>query len=89
MQKGLFITTLVTVFLAEIGDKTQLVAMGAAVKSGDLWTVFAAASVALVCAIGLSVLVGGVVAKVLPPTALRYVSGALFLAAGTWVIFRG
>ena len=89
MSNSLFVTTLVTVFIAEIGDKTQLVAMGAAIKSGDLWTVFAAASVALVLAIGLSVLLGGVVTKILPPTALRYFSGALFLAAGFWVIFHG
>ena len=89
MQKSLFVTTLLTVFLAEIGDKTQLVAMGAAIKSGELLTVFIAASLALVFAIGLSVLLGGVVARVIPSAALRYVSGALFLAAGVWVICRG
>lgn len=89
MPRSLFFTTLVTVFFAEIGDKTQLVAMGAAIKSGDLWTVFIAASVALVCAIGLSVLLGGVVTKILPPASLRYISGVLFFAAGFWVIFRG
>jgi putative Ca2+/H+ antiporter (TMEM165/GDT1 family) len=89
MSKGLFVTTLITVFFAEFGDKTQLVAMGAAVKSGEVLTVFLASSLALVCAIGLSVLLGGVMAKVLPPSALRYLSGGLFLAAGLWVILRG
>ena len=63
--------------------------MGAAVKSGALWTVFLAASLALVCAMGLSVLLGGVLARALPPAALRYCSGALFLGAGFWVIFKG
>jgi putative Ca2+/H+ antiporter (TMEM165/GDT1 family) len=89
MPKGLFLTTFITVLLAEIGDKTQLVAMGAAIKSGALWTVFIAASLALVCAMGLSVLLGGAVTKILPPAALRYGSGALFLGAGFWVIFKG
>ena len=89
MTRSLFLTTLVTVFLAEFGDKTQLVAMGAAVKSGELWTVFAAASLALVAAVGLSVLLGGAVTRFLPPMALRYVSGGLFLAAGCWVLLRG
>jgi putative Ca2+/H+ antiporter (TMEM165/GDT1 family) len=89
MHRELFLTTLVTVFLAEIGDKTQLVAMAAALKSGQLWTVFAAASLALVVAMGLSVLLGGAVARVLPPAALRYGSGGLFLVAGAWILFRG
>ena len=89
MPKHLFLTTLITVFLAEFGDKTQLVAMGAAVRSGEVWTVFLASSLALICAIGLSVLLGGVLTRVLPPAALRYCSGALFLVAGLWVIFRG
>ena len=89
MSKGIFLTTFITVFFAEFGDKTQLVAMGAAVKSGEILTVFLASSLALICAIGLSVLLGGVVTKVMPPAALRYFSGALFLAAGLWVILRG
>jgi len=89
MSKEIFFTTLVTVFFAEFGDKTQLVAMGAAVKSGEMLTVFLASSAALVCAVGLSVLFGGAVTKVLPPATLRYLSGGLFLAAGCWVLLRG
>ena len=46
MNRSLFWTTFGTVFLAEVGDKTQLAAMTATVRSGQVWTVFLAA---LVC----------------------------------------
>ena len=48
MNRSLFWTTFATVFLAEVGDKTQLAAMTATVRSGQIWTVFLAASAALV-----------------------------------------
>ncbi len=89
MDKTLFTATFVTVFLAEIGDKTQLAAMTATAKSGALWTVFLAASLALICATALGVAVGTAVFKVVPPAAVRYGAGALFIAVGLWVMVKG
>ena len=86
MERGLFWTTLATVFLAELGDKTQLAAMTASARSGALLTVFLAASAALVCATALGVALGGVLFKVVPEAALRYVAGAAFIAVGVWVM---
>lgn len=63
MSKALFWTTFVTVFLAELGDKTQLAAMTATARSGAIVTVFFAASAALVCATAIGVLVGGALFK--------------------------
>ncbi len=86
---SLFWTTFATVFIAEIGDKTQLAAMTATAKSGALWTVFCAASIALVCATAIGVLVGSAVFRVVPPHVIRYLAGGAFIAVGLGVLVRG
>jgi putative Ca2+/H+ antiporter (TMEM165/GDT1 family) len=89
MGKSLFWATFVTVFLAEVGDKTQIAAMTATAKSGALATVFLAASAALVCATAIGVLVGGALFKVIPESAIRIASGVAFLGVGLWVLIKG
>lgn len=89
MNWALFWTTFITVFLAEVGDKTQLAAMTATAKSGALWTVFFAASLALVCATAIGVAVGGALFKLVPPAAIRYSAGSVFIAVGIWVMVKG
>ena len=82
-----FFTVLATVFLAEIGDKTQLATMLFAAKGEtSKWVVFAAASLALVLAAALGVLVGGVVERFVSPRTLKIVAGAGFVAIGIWTI---
>ena len=75
MNRSLFWTTFATVFLAEVGDKTQLAAMTATVRSGQVWTVFLAASAALVCATAIGVAVGGVLFKYIPEVAIKWTAG--------------
>ncbi len=89
MNRALFWTTFATVFLAEVGDKTQLAAMSATVRSGQLWTVFFAASAALVCATGIGVALGGVLFRVIPEAAIKWTAGCAFLAVGLWVLVKG
>ena len=72
MNRSLFWTTFATVFLAEVGDKTQLAAMTATVRSGQIWTVFLAASAALVCATAIGVALGGVLFKYIPEEAIKW-----------------
>ena len=86
---SLFWTTFTTVFLAELGDKTQLAAMTATARSGALLTVFLAASAALVCATAIGVAVGGALFRVLPEQFVRYIAGGAFIAVGLWVIVKG
>lgn len=88
MEKSLFWATFCTVFLAELGDKTQLAAMTATAKSGALVTVFLAASAALVCATAIGVLVGGALFRLVPEVAVKYASGATFIAVGLWIIVK-
>lgn len=89
MSRSLFWATFATVFLAELGDKTQLAAMTATAKSGALWTVFAAASAALICATAIGVMVGGALFRYVPEQTIKYLAGAGFIAVGLWVLIKG
>ena len=83
MELKAFLTVFAAVFVAELGDKTQLATMlFAADEQVSKWLVFAAASAALVVAAGLGVLAGGAVANVLSPRVLSLVAGIGFIVAG-------
>jgi putative Ca2+/H+ antiporter (TMEM165/GDT1 family) len=87
----LFFSTFALIFLAELGDKTQLATLAItsqAKQPGGLWIVFAGSAFALVATSGLAVLGGDVISRNIPPAAVRWVSGLLFLAAGIWTLLR-
>jgi len=82
-----FFSILVTVFFAEIGDKTQLATMLYATDAKvNKWLVFAAASMALVLAAGLGVLVGAQLERFATPKTLRLLAGIGFVAIGVWTL---
>jgi putative Ca2+/H+ antiporter (TMEM165/GDT1 family) len=77
------------VFIAELGDKTQLATMlFAADKAVSKWTVFTGASLALVLASGIGVLAGTVISEYVSPKVLHYVAGAGFIAIGAWTLVK-
>ena len=82
-----FVTVFATIFLAEIGDKTQLATLlfSADAQAGK-WTVFAAASAALVCAAGIGVLVGGQLGQWVSPKTLHLIAGIGFIGIGVWTL---
>ncbi len=83
-----FLTIFATVLLAEIGDKTQLATLLYATDPATgRWLVFAASSLALICAAGLAVLAGGWLAEFVSPRVLRLIAGAAFILVGIWTIF--
>jgi putative Ca2+/H+ antiporter (TMEM165/GDT1 family) len=85
--KTLF-TIFITVFLAELGDKTQLATvLFAADARHNRWLVFAAASLALVCSAAIAVIAGGFVAKHVDTRVLSMVAGVGFIAIGAWTLF--
>ena len=87
MDKQLFLTVFASVFLAEIGDKTQLATMLFASNAPSAkWTVFVGSSLALVISAGIGVAVGEGLAKVVSPRALSIAAGIGFVAIGTWTI---
>lgn len=90
MDIKLLFTVFGMVFLAELGDKTQLATLLFASKSpGALFTVFAGASAALVLASAIGVIAGGALAQVLNPRILTLASGAGFVLIGVWTIWQG
>jgi len=83
MDLKLFISTFLLIFLAELGDKTQLTAMARAAGSdGDKWTVFAAAGAALLLSTLLAVTVGRTLARFVPDHVIRLLAAILFLSFG-------
>jgi putative Ca2+/H+ antiporter (TMEM165/GDT1 family) len=83
----LFAAVFSTIFLAELGDKTQLATvLYAADASHPKVTVFAAAAAALTLTSALGVLAGGVVAEYVSPKIVRWVAGFGFIAVGVWVL---
>lgn len=78
------------VFLAELGDKTQLATLLFAAKTpGNLLIVFLGASLALVVASAIGVLAGGLVAQYVSPKLLSYIAGIGFVVIGAWTIWQG
>ena len=74
-------------FLAEIGDKTQLATMlFSADRETNKWMVFAGSSVALVIAAAIGVLVGAQLDRFVQPRTLKMIAGAGFIAIGIWTI---
>ncbi|MGH7338660.1 MAG: TMEM165/GDT1 family protein [Myxococcota bacterium] len=87
MDLRLFATVFATVFLAELGDKTQLATMlYAADASHPKLTVFAASAAALVLTSGLGVLAGSLVSECVNERVLRWIAGLGFVAVGLWVL---
>lgn len=77
-----------TVFLAELGDKTQLATvLFAADEQNSRWGVFCAASAALVLGSFLSVMAGSVITQYLSPHTIKLIGGFGFIAIGLWILF--
>lgn len=76
---GIFGSTFLTIFLAEMGDKTQLATLLMSAQSQSPWVVFAGAAAALVATSLLGVLIGRWLATRLSPKTLETSAGALLL----------
>lgn len=89
MDPKLLATVFTTVFLAELGDKTQLATLLYAAKSPEAkWTVFAGAAIALVATSAIGVLAGEMVSRAVDPRTLSRVAGVGFLAIGAWTLAK-
>ena len=82
MDTRLFLSTFALIFLAELGDKTQLTTLARAASEKAPWSVFLGASLALVTSTVLAVLFGSALRKVAPPQVIKGMAGALFLVFG-------
>lgn len=82
MDWRLFAVTFGAIFLAEMGDKTQLAAMSIAAGSQQPWTVFFGVSLALVAVSAIGVGFGSVVGAHLPLAWIKRGAGLVFVAIG-------
>jgi len=83
----IMLTTFGSIFLAELGDKTQLATFCFAAESASKWSVFFGSAAALVLTSALGCLLGSVVSQVVPPKYMNLGAGILFVILGGWMIF--
>jgi len=89
MDLKLLATVFTTVFIAELGDKTQLATLlYASDRAVSKLTVFIGASLALILASALGVLAGGFIADHVDERYLRYAAGIGFIIIGIWTLMR-
>jgi putative Ca2+/H+ antiporter (TMEM165/GDT1 family) len=89
MDYKVLITVFSAVFIAELGDKTQLATMlFAADREVSKLTVFIGASLALVLASAIGVLAGSLISQYVSEKQLNYVAGFGFIGIGIWTLLR-
>ena len=88
MDLSLLISTFLTVFLAELGDKTQLATVALSGTSDRPFAVFLGSSSALVLASLLGAMAGGSIASLIPTEWLQLVAAVGFLIIGSQLLLR-
>ena len=86
MDWRVLLTTFGVIFLAEMGDKTQLAAMTMAAETKKPLTVFVGASVALACVSALGVVVGGLLGHYLPLEWIKRAAAVGFIVIGVLIL---
>jgi putative Ca2+/H+ antiporter (TMEM165/GDT1 family) len=86
MDWRVFLTTFGVIFLAEMGDKTQLAAMTMAAQSGKPWAVFIGAALALTAVSAIGILVGSVLGNYLPLIWIKRVAALGFIVIGVMIL---
>ncbi len=81
-------TTFAAVFVAELGDKTQLAALSFSSSGSSRWTVFIGASLALILSTAIAVVAGEALTRVISPRMLQRGAGVLFLILGVAALWQ-
>ena len=87
-RRGAFVATLITFFIAEIGDKTQIATVALAAAYSNLIAVVAGTTTGMLLANAPVVFFGQAFSARLPLKAIRYLASALFLALGLYFLGR-
>lgn len=80
------VTTFALVFLAELGDKTQLATFAFSADAKSRLSVFLGSAGALVTTSLIAVLLGSLVGRLVSPQTIKIAAGALFLVLGGWML---
>jgi putative Ca2+/H+ antiporter (TMEM165/GDT1 family) len=86
MDWRVFLTTFVTIFVAELGDKTQFAAVAASAGSTSKLSVLLGVVLGLAFAGVLGVAFGDVLGQWLSPVLMKWISGSLFILIGAWIL---
>ncbi len=76
------------IFLAELGDKTQITTFAFASESKSPLSVFLGAALALACSSLIGVALGGVVGKFVPERIMKFAAALVFLGFGAWTLVQ-
>ncbi len=88
MDWKIFFTIFISVFIAELGDKTQLATMlFASNKDVSKYTVFLAASAALIITSAIGVLAGSLLSEYINTKYLHYIAGIGFIGIGIFTLY--
>ncbi len=87
MDLKVLFTTFGMVFLAELGDKTQLAAFCLSANCDSKLSVFLGSAAALVVSSALAVLCGGYLARFISPQYIKIGAGIFFILVGLWTLF--
>ena len=87
MDWRVMLTTFGVIFLAEMGDKTQIAAMTMAAEKKRPWEVFIAASLALAMVSAIGVVVGSSLSHFLPLPWIKRAAGVAFIIIGALVLW--
>jgi len=82
LNAKLIFSTFVMIFLAELGDKTQISTFALATNSRSMLSVFLGASGALILTTLIAVVLGGVIGRFVPEKLIKIVSAAVFIGFG-------
>jgi len=86
MDWRIFLTTFGVIFLAEMGDKTQLAAMTMAAQSKRPWAVFIGSALALTAVSAIGVMVGSVVGNYFPLVWIKRAAAIAFIVIGVLIL---
>lgn len=89
MQWKMFFSIFLSIFLAELGDKTQLATiLFSSEKEVSKWLVFFGASLALITTTALGVFAGKLTGNYINPAYLHKIAGAAFVIIGVWIFIK-
>ena len=86
MDWRVMLTTFGVIFLAEMGDKTQLAAMTMSAQTKKPWAVFIGSALALTAVSAIGVVVGGVVGNYLPMIWIKRAAAVAFIVIGILIL---
>jgi putative Ca2+/H+ antiporter (TMEM165/GDT1 family) len=80
--RGVFLTTVITFFIVEMGDKTQIATAALAARFASIWIVTAGTTTGMMLANVPAAFFGQAITKVVPLWVMRYVSAAIYAVLG-------